>query len=245
MIVNQVAHDLYLAASHFIRASRYPFIFLYRRFWLRIILFFSFTGLCIAGFTQGEDYNDYRRKSESFARVYDKDIRSDLASFAIGGIEESLGKSPLKKMPVIGFANDSICFEANDMRITIRGGVFDPSRHKLIFESKHLVKIDNKPYFGNYGKVPTTRIVQLTIITNGKDTVPVPANAIQDLYNPSFVFRDASGGLRSQSAVYFSPDNRRIYIYMLNKDDTGSYEVTWILQDKQFLRRIVDFGFSK
>jgi hypothetical protein len=211
---------------------------------MRIILFFILLISGMAVFAQDEDFNDYRRKSESFARIYDKDIRSDLASFAIAGIEESLGKSPLKKMEVKNYGNDSICFEGNGIRITIKAAVFDPSRHKLAFESKHLVKIDNKPFFGNYGKVPTTRIARLTI-TNGKDTVPVPANAVLDLYNPGFVFHDGSGVVRSQDAVFLSADNRKIYIYMLNKDDTGSYEVTWILQDKQYLRRVVDFGFSK
>jgi hypothetical protein len=211
---------------------------------MRIVFFFSLFVNCMICFAQEEEYTDYRRKSESFARIYDKDIRSDLASFSIGGIEESLGKSPLKKMPVKDYGSDSITFEGNGIRITIKSGVFDPSRHKLIFENKHLVKIDNRPYFGNYGKVPTTRITRLTILS-GKDTIPVPAAAIQDLYNPSFVFHDATGEARSQDAVYISADNRKYYIYMLNKDDTGSYEVTWILQDKQFLRRIVDFGFSK
>jgi hypothetical protein len=219
-------------------------IFAWRIISMRVVLCIFFFAGWISGFTQNEDFTDYRRKSENFARVYDKDIRSDLASFAIGGIDESLGKSPLKKMPVNSFGADSICFENGPIRITIKGGVFDPSRHKLIFENKHLVKIDNKPYFGDYGKVPTTRILSLTI-TNGKDTIPVPAGAVLDLYNPSFVFRDGSGVARSQDAVYISADSRRLYIYMLNKDDAGSYEVTWILQDKQYLRRVIDFGFSK
>jgi hypothetical protein len=211
---------------------------------MRIILFLVMLCVGMAVFAQDADFTDYRRKSESFARIYDKDIRGDLASFAIAGIEESLGKSPLKKMEVKNYGNDSICFEGNGIRITIKAGVFDPSRHKLAFESKHLVKIDNKPFFGNFGKVPTTTVARLTI-TNGKDTVPVPPGAVVDLYNPGFVFHDGSGVIRSQDAVYFSSDKRRIYIYMLNKDDTGSYEVTWILQDKQYLRRVVDFGFSK
>jgi len=30
---------------------------------------------------------------------------------------------------------------------------------------------------------------------------------------------------------------------MLSMDDRGSYEVTWVIQDKQYIRRVVDFGF--
>jgi hypothetical protein len=196
---------------------------------------------CLA---QDPEFTDYRKKSENFSRVIDKDIRSDLASFTIGGIEESLGKSPLKKLPVKKFGENYITFDSNDIQVTVKAGIFNPSKHKLAIENKYIVKIDNKPYFGNYGKVPTTTLEGLTI-TIGPDTVPIPPSAIYNLFNPNFTFRDASGITRSQDAVYLSKDKRKIYIYMLNKDDAGSYEVTWIVQDKKYLRRVVDFGFSK
>jgi hypothetical protein len=31
---------------------------------------------------------------------------------------------------------------------------------------------------------------------------------------------------------------------MLNKDEYGSYEVTWVIQDNKYLRRVIDFGFT-
>ena len=95
------------------------------------------------------------------------------------------------------------------------------------------MKIDGKPYYGNYGKIPQVTIKEVTVIT-GADTVRVPQNALFDLYNPVF---------NSADAVYISADNRKLY--MLNQDSTGSYEVTWVMQDKTYLRRILDFGFSK
>jgi hypothetical protein len=36
-----------------------------------------------------------------------------------------------------------------------------------------------------------------------------------------------------------------MYVYMLNRDDTGSYEITWVIQDRKYLRRVLDYGFSK
>ncbi len=196
---------------------------------------------CIA---QDAEFTDYRKKTENFSRIVDKDIRSDLASFTIGGIEESLGKSPLKKLPVKKYGENYITYDSNDIQVTIKAGIFDPSKHKLAVENKYLVKIDNKPYLGNHGKVPKTTIEALTIVI-GPDTIPIPASAISNLFNPNFTFRDASGIIRSQDGVYLSKDKRKIYIYMLNKDDSGSYEITWIVQDKKYLRRVVDFGFSK
>ena len=158
-------------------------------------LAFSFCGfICLA---QDGDHQDYRRKTESFERIYDKEIRGDLASFSIGGIAESLGKSPLKKLDLGNFDSTTLQFTGN--------------------------------------KLVVTTIKEVTVIT-GADTVRVPQNALFDLYNPVF---------NSADAVYISADNRKLYIYMLNQDSTGSYEVTWVMQDKTYLRRILDFGFSK
>ncbi len=211
---------------------------------MRIVIGLVLICIGISCLAQDPEFTDYRKKTENFSRVVDKDIRSDLASFTIGGIEESLGKSPLKKLPVKKFGENYITFDSNDIQVTIKAGVFNPSKHKLAIENKYIVKIDNKPYLGNYGKVPTSTIEGLTI-TIGPDTVPIPPAAIYNLFNPNFTFRDASGIIRSQDAVYLSKDRRKIYIYMLNKDDSGSYEVTWIVQDKKYLRRVADFGFSK
>ena len=36
---------------------------------------------------------------------------------------------------------------------------------------------------------------------------------------------------------------RKYYIYMLNGEGAGRYEVTWVIQDKHYLRRVVDWNF--
>jgi hypothetical protein len=79
----------------------------------------------------------------------------------------------------------------------------------------------------------------------GKDSVAIPPAAYADLYEPDFTYRDGAGQIKSYNKVYISPDKKKIYIYMLNRDEAGSYEVTWVIQDKKYLRRVVDFGFLK
>ena len=197
---------------------------------LLFLLFVPFIGR-----SQDADHGDYRRKSEGFLRVSDKEIRNDLAAFTIGGIEESLNKTPLRKIPLSGYDSNYLRFAGSGLIITVRTGRFIQGKHKFTYEGKFLVKIDGKPYYGNYGRAPQTAITEVTVL-NGKDTISVPQNALFDLYNPVF---------NSADAVYVSADKRKLYIYMLNKDDVGSYEVTWIIQDNQYLRRVVDFGFSK
>lgn len=206
-----------------------------------LVLFISVSNWCHA---QSDDYPDYRSKKDIFTRILEKDVRSDIASYSMGGIDESIGKLPLKTLPITALGSNFISFADNNIQVNITGGAFDPSRHKLgYFDEKYLVKIDNKAYFGNYSKVPNTAIQNVTVVIDN-DTVPIPAIAFSDLYNP--IFSVAEGGVqKSNNKVYLSADGRKVYVYMLKQEAGGSYEVTWVIQDKKYLRRVVDFGFLK
>ncbi|MDB5247376.1 MAG: hypothetical protein JWQ40_1770 [Segetibacter sp.] len=206
-----------------------------------VVLCFYITNACAA---QDPNFPDYRSKKDIFTRIVEKDIRSDIASFSMGGLDESLGKLPLKTLPATAVGSNFITFETDNLQVKIVGGTFDPKQHKLgYYEEKYLVKIDNKPYFGDYGKVPKTTIQSVTVIA-GRDTIVVPPAAYVDLYNPIFSVMDR-GVQKSQNKVFLSADGRKIYIYMLKTEAGGSYEVTWVIQDRKYLRRVVDFGFLK
>jgi len=208
---------------------------------MRILLVLILCSIAYGSFAQELDFTDYRRKSEGFSHITDKSMRNDLASFTLGGLDESIGKGQLKKLPVTSYGNDFITFDSNQIKVTIKTGPFFATKHKMIKEGDHVVKIDNKPYFGNYGKIPSVGISSLTVLV-GKDTVPIPANAIANLYNPQLTYFEG-GVMKTKAAVYLSPDKHSFYIYMLNMDNMGGYEVTWVIQDKQFVRRVIDYGF--
>lgn len=210
---------------------------------MRILIVILLTSVALAG--KAQDFPDYRSKKETFLRMQEKDIRSDLASFTMGGMDESIGKGKLFSLPATNYGADFITFSGNEIEVTIRAGVFDASKHKLtLFNKQHLVKIDGKPYYGRYGETPKTTIASVTMRIGG-DSVAIPPAAYSDLYEPDFTYRDATGQVKSYNKVYLSPDKKKIYIYMLNRDEMGSYEVTWVIQDKKYLRRVVDFGFLK
>jgi hypothetical protein len=78
------------------------------------------------------------------------------------------------------------------------------------------------------------------IINN--DTVFIPPAAYSDLYNLNLTYLD-KGVERTTDAVYKSKDGNTIYLYLFSKDKTGSYEVTWIFQNRKYLRRVLDYGF--
>ncbi|MEO9004605.1 MAG: hypothetical protein ABI288_07700 [Ginsengibacter sp.] len=208
---------------------------------LKIFLFFAFTLFYVTfSYAQNADMPDSRKKSESFERFPVRDIRADLATFTLAGISESVGAAPLNKISYTGLANDSILFEGEGIKAKVKIAVFDPAKHKLSFDDKYLVRIDRKPYYGDYGNTPNTSISEVSVIINN-DTVAIPPAAYSDLFNLHFTYSD-QGVERTRDAVYKSVDGHKIYFYIFSKDEKGSYEVTWIIQDKKYLRRVLDYG---
>jgi len=201
-------------------------------------------------FSQEErDFPDYRSKKEMFTRVQEKDIRTDLACFTFGGIDESIGKGKLHSLPVTHYGPSEISFAGkyinNQVEVKITGGTFDETKHKYTYYNKlHLEKIDGKPYYGSYDEMPETTIQSVVVLIN-KDTVQIPVTAYNDLFNPEFTYMDKSGVVKSMANVYLSEDKRTFYIYMLNRKPKAEYEVTWVIRDKTYLRRVVDWGFLK
>lgn len=211
---------------------------------MRIIFCVLLAYYTVNAMAQELEFRDYRSKKESFTKIHEKDVRADIASFAVGGIDESIGKLPLTKIGVSKYENNFMSFEDDNIKVVITTGRFEPSSHKLVRDEDHLVKIDNKPYYGNYGKIPNNHI-QSVIILIDKDTIPVPAAAYTDLCNVSFTYRDKSGTERSNNGIYLSKDKHKMYVYLMNKNEDGGYEVTWVIQDKKFLRRVLDYGMIR
>ena len=187
------------------------------------------------------EYQDTRKKNESFARLPKTQIRAEVATFTLSGIDESVGKEELKKIPFTKFSSDFMNFEGDNIKASVQLSPFDASKHKLDYDEKYLIKIDKKTYYGGYGSVPKTSVSKV-ILTIGNDTVAIPPVAYADLHNLNLTYTD-KGSLRSRNGIYKSNDGHRIYLYLFCKDATGSYEVTWIIQDKNYLRRVLDYGF--
>ena len=210
--------------------------------WILCLLFAAFS-LAVSA---QDDMPDYRSKKDSYTKMAEKDIKNDLATFTMTGIDESVGKTPLVRIPVTNYGNNFMTFEGNSIKVKIKSGPFFPTQHRLDYadeSKKYLVKIDKKAYYGNYGSAPKTQVASINVIVD-KDTVAIPSLAYFDLYNPNLTYSEG-GNQKSYNGVYLSPDKHNIYIYMLCRDSNGSYEVTWVIKDKKYLRRVVDYGFLK
>jgi hypothetical protein len=188
----------------------------------------------------GSDFPDYRPKKDNFSKVSEKDIHDDLIYFTLAGLDFRVGKNAATSMPLTDYGTDKIQFSDQDgNKVIIKSGTFTPAKHKLYYIEKNLTRIDGHPYFGDYGLVPSTTIQSVTYI-HGKDTVQVPPAAFFDLYEPVFTYGSGKN-TETHDGVYFSADKHTVYIYMLNKEsNNGYYEVTWVIRDGKYLRRVVD-----
>ena len=190
---------------------------------------------------QDLDYPDFRSKKDNFSKIKDKDIRGDLASFALAAVDESIGKPPLPSVPVVDYGPNFMKYSNDKITVLIKTGIFLPSKHKLMLSEGHLLRIDGKPYYGGiYGQPPHVTIESITVIVD-KDTVAMPPTAYADLFDPKFSFNE-NGATRTRNGVFLSNDKHTFYIYMLNIDNKG-VEYTWVIRDKQYIQRVVDFGF--
>ncbi|MEP7252287.1 MAG: hypothetical protein ABI683_07895 [Ginsengibacter sp.] len=187
------------------------------------------------------NYQDTRRKTESFAKMPKGDIRSDLSAFTLSGIGESVGKDEFKKIPFTSFSADHMTFEGDGIKATVALMPFDASKHKFIYDEKYVTKIDRKTYYGGYGSMPVKYISSITMTIDG-DSVDIPPIAYADLYNVNFTYND-KGTQRSRNGIYRSKDGHKVYLYLFSKDNTGSYEVTWIILDQKYYRRVLDYDF--
>lgn len=189
------------------------------------------------------DYPDYRNKKESFTKVTDKPIRLDLATFTMGGVEESIGKEKLRKIAPDYYTKNVLHIKGDDIEVSVTLAPFDAGGKKLKMAGEHLVKIDNKPLYGSYGQTPQTKIKEVKVIIK-KDTILLPPAAFDDLFNMNFTYKDNNKVERTANAIYFAPHGNRFYVYLLSRDATGSYEVTWIFENGVYVRRVLDYGFT-
>ena len=211
---------------------------------MRITFLIFFCSIFNFSFAQTDnDIPDYRSKKDNFLKMQEKDVRADLSQFTFAGINESLIKHALHSLPLIGAKDDEIIFSNDTATVQITTGAFDATKHKVTwFADKYAVKLDNHAFWGTENAVPKHIITSVVAIIEG-DTVIIPQTAFIDLYEPHLYYTDAKGKTKTYCNVYTSANKRNYYIYMLNGDGAGRYEVTWIIEDKHYLRRVIDWGF--
>jgi hypothetical protein len=136
----------------------------------------------------------------------------------------------LNEIPMTDHNSSSITFSYKDLTIKIEIDTFIAINHKLKYsklDDNFLIEIDGKPFWGTDGGIPR-KIIKSVICKFGNKKISIPLKEYADLFEPNL-----------NGEVYISKDKKRIYIYMMNSDAAGSYEVTWIIQDNKYMRRVI------
>jgi len=210
---------------------------------MRSIFFVVLVSVCFAAMAQYDDMPDYRSKRDMLSKIPEKEVQADVSTFTMAGIDLGISRLPLRTLSISDFGENFLKFDSGNIKIAITSAPFEPAKHKLQYVDKYLARIDSKGYFGSYSKVPKKVLKSLVVVID-HDTVAIPAIAYTDLYEPKFTYNEG-GTAKTYNAVYYSANNHDIYIYLLCNDGMGGYEVTWVIQDKKYLRRILDFNILK
>lgn len=204
-----------------------------------LFLFFTFFYSAYCNAQNDLNYTDTRKKTQSYVKLRPPNLRADLATFTIAGIGESVAKEGLIKLTNSSSGKDFMEFDGDGLKAIIRLAPFDTAGHKFTYDDKYLIKIDKKTYFGDYGFMPKNRISDVSFIVDG-DTVKFPKEAYSDLYDVNLTYL-SNGTRRSTNAIYRSKTGYLKYLYLYSKGSKGSYEVTWIFQNNQYLMRVLDY----
>lgn len=193
---------------------------------------------------------DIKGEVDGFMKLNDGVIKREIAFFNIASSftteTDSFPKIKVNEIPLLTCTDSSASFSDSNITVQIYGSKFIPGGHKLTYVKSpdaSLILIDDKPFWETDGEVPNEKIKSV-VFRHGKYQMTLPDNAISDLYEPNFCTKNRGTGTTTfHCKVYRSDDKKRVYIYMVNSDGAGGYEVTWVIQDSKYYTRVVDYGF--
>lgn len=159
-------------------------------YYMRMMICLVSLFTCMVASAQDDEIPTYHNKLQGFSKIKEPEIRADLAAFTLGGLDESVGKTPLAYLPVASYDANSIVLANDNIRVSITSGPFNQNNHKIQRYEQYVVRIDNKPFYGVNGQMPKRAITSIVAVIRG-DSVRIPPVAYQDLFEPRFARRKA------------------------------------------------------
>ena len=186
---------------------------------MRWILYLLF---CLPGTTAVAQGNMFD-SSDSWQKITNATIKNETALFTRKGIE---GKA----------VDHNIPFTVSSIRLVNCSDSFAVFEKGDLYASRVLVHVEAR------GPDQDKKISEVAVIFY-KVLVRLPDSAIANIYHPRFCnepARKKKPRFTSDCKVFESADKRRVYIYMLNGEESNRYEITWVLEDHKYLTRIID-----
>ncbi|KXK57914.1 MAG: hypothetical protein UZ07_CHB004000126 [Chlorobi bacterium OLB7] len=111
---------------------------------------------------------------------------------------------------------------------------FHPKQHRITRDSVGWVtRIDGQTFWGTDGGLPRDEIKKIQVFINGR-AIAIPNRAWKPYYEPSLYIPDSTSSFFYVSA-YESRNEQYCYLYMLNSDGAGAYEVKFIFDHHQYI----------
>lgn len=143
--------------------------------------------------------------------------------------------SDFPEIPISNNSNSTVTFKKDTIEISISQSKFDRKKHTFQYVKGYPTQIDlidNKPYWGMDGGMPTTQFEKV-IIKIGQKTIELPKKSLQGLYQPDF----------HGAQVNYDAKNQIIYIQTANSDGAGSYLAIWKVEKGIYKDRLIAYGF--
>ena len=160
------------------------------------------------------------KESESFAKLQNGEIKSEIASFNIKASVclENIPIIEVEEIPLKHCTDSSAYFEKGN----IRGAECVVS----ILASNSCSK---------------SRVIRM-FYSMYSYAYNFPDSAINDIYNPKFCteYTRKNKPVSSNCKVFQTENRKRIYIYMLYGEGENQYEITWVYQDNDYYTRVID-----
>jgi hypothetical protein len=222
------------------------------------ILFFQFPG-----FGQIHPLEKVRDKSESLNRLENELIRREIETFTVAKYEsinlDTLPAPKLREIPLLGCSGNYVLFEAGNwistnLHVSIESKPFVVTENKITYidSAKGWVnEINDLPVWGAEGEIPKNQITEVKFWFHIHWPQELPASAFAGLYEPNFCSEEYHSSGKGKQAkpekqfckVYQSEDKKRVYIYMKNSSGFDGYEVTWVIENGEYLMRVIDSTF--
>lgn len=109
------------------------------------------------------------------------------------------------------------------------------------FEKGSIYSLDVLVHIFLTGTAPQNRIEKIDLLFY-KTPLTLPESALKGIYSPRSCtqFTGKNKPVSADCKAFQSADKQRVYIYMVNGEGKDRYEVTWVVQGRKYLRRIVD-----
>jgi hypothetical protein len=114
----------------------------------------------------------------------------------------------------------------------------------IYFEKGNWIVMDLSVNIEISGKPPKTYITSFNMTYSAHHLIEIPKCAYSDIYEPHTCYIPEANKNKiiktSNCRVFKRADKKRVYIYMIIGEGRNEQEITWVIQNAQYLMRVID-----